>query len=81
MPPFLPLAAKVDLLGQKSMTEKLNLFPVLFCYGCLRFYLFIYLFIYKDREREGERGRETSMCGCLSHASYWGPGLQHRHTP
>ena len=21
------------------------------------------------------------MCGCLSHASYWGPGPQHRHVP
>ena len=22
------------------------------------------------------RGRETSMCGCLWHSPYWGPGLQ-----
>ena len=29
------------------------------------------LFIFKEMGREGERGRETSMCGCLSH---WGPG-------
>ena len=33
-------------------------------------------------KREGrERGRETFMCGCLSHAPYWGPGLQPRHVP
>ena len=25
--------------------------------------------------REGERGRETSMCGCLLHSPYWGPDL------
>ena len=41
-------------------------------------YLFICLFIYLfilDRGEGREKGRETSMCGCLSHAPYWGPGL------
>ena len=38
---------------------------------------FIYLFL--ERGREGERGRETSMCGHLSCSPYWGPGLQPRH--
>ena len=28
-----------------------------------------------------KRGRETSMCGCLSHTSHQGPGLQPRHVP
>ena len=37
------------------------------------------LFIYFPREEE-ER-EETSMCGCLSHAPYWGPGLQPRRVP
>ena len=33
----------------------------------------IYLFL---KRREGkERGRETSMCGCLLSAPYWGPNL------
>ena len=41
----------------------------------LRFYLFIF------RERGRERGRETSMHGCFSHAPYWGPGPQPRHVP
>ena len=31
--------------------------------------------------REGKGGRETSMCGCLSSAPYWGPGRQPRHVP
>ena len=36
--------------------------------------------------REGGKGgrksgRETSMCGCLSRAPYWGPGPQPRHVP
>ena len=47
-------------------------------------YLFAYLFIFKDfiyfQTGEGkERGRETSMCGCLSCAAYWGPGPKPRH--
>ena len=44
------------------------------------FYLFFkrfYLFIF----REGKGGRETSMCGCLSHTSNCGLGLQPRHVP
>ena len=41
---------------------------------------FIYLF--RQRGREGrERGRETSMCGCLSHGPHWGLGPQPRHVP
>ena len=32
-------------------------------------------------EGRRKRGRETSMCGCLSHAPHWGPGLQPRHVP
>ena len=27
------------------------------------------------------RGRETSVCGCLSCGPHWGPGLQPRHVP
>ena len=37
---------------------------------------FTYLFL-----ESGEKGRETAMCGCLSCAPYWGPGLQPRHVP
>ena len=40
------------------------------------FKYFIYLFL--ERGREGKRGRETSMCGCLSRTHYWGPGPQPR---
>ena len=39
------------------------------------------LFISRERAREGERGRETSMCGCLLCAPYWGPGLRLRLVP
>ena len=35
---------------------------------------FIHLFLGRGEERK--RGRETSMCGCLSCAPYWEPGPQ-----
>ena len=41
--------------------------------------LFIYFF--REGGRERERGRETSVCGCLSCAPKWGPGLQPRQVP
>ena len=40
---------------------------------------FVYLFLERGEGRE--KGRETSMCGCLSCAPTWGPGPQPRHVP
>ena len=40
----------------------------------LRFYLFL-----ERGKGERKRGRETSMCGCLSHALNWGSGPQPRY--
>ena len=40
-----------------------------------------YLFLDGGEGREKEKGRETSVCGCLSHAPYQKPGLQFRHVP
>ena len=45
-------------------------------------FLWFFFFLFKDfiyfifRERKGrrKRGRETSMCCCLSNAPFWGPG-------
>ena len=48
--------------------------------GMMSFFFKI-LFIFQEREREGERGRETSTCGCLLHIPHWGPGPQPRHVP
>ena len=47
------------------------------------FFQRLYLFIFRERRREGgrKRDRETSVCGCLSHAPNWGPGPQPRHVP
>ena len=45
-------------------------------------FFFNILFIYFiERGREGERGRETSTCGCLSCGLHSGPGLSPRHMP
>ena len=42
-----------------------------------RFYLFTFI-----EGKEGrQRGRETSMCGCLSCAPNWGPAPQPMHAP
>ena len=43
------------------------------------FFEIIYLFL--DRGEGRKREKETSMCGCLSCAPYWGPGPQPRHLP
>ena len=45
------------------------------------FFLRSYLFIFREGKGRRKRGRETSMCGCLSHAPYWGSGLQPSHVP
>ena len=47
---------------------------------CL-FLIKVFIYLFRERGREGERERETSICGCLSHAPYWGTGLQPRHVP
>ena len=54
----------------------------------IRFFVLIfYLFTFRARGREGERQGEKQQCvratsiHCLSHAPYWGPGLQPRHVP
>ena len=39
----------------------------------------IYSFL--EKEREGDRGRETSVCGCLLCAPYWGPVPKPSHVP
>ena len=46
-------------------------------------FLKFYLFIFRERGREGgrKRGRETSMCGCLPRGPHQGPGPQPRHVP
>ena len=48
---------------------------------CFYFFKRLYLFIFRQKGKEGERGKETSMCGCLSHAPSWGSGPQPRHVP
>ena len=44
-----------------------------FLHDCLfKFFLLrFYLFVFREGEREGERGREMSICGCLSQTPCW----------
>ena len=42
---------------------------------------FIYLFVFRQRGREGESEGEKHQCACLSCNPYWGPGPQPRHVP
>ena len=44
-------------------------------YFFLKFLKRFYLFLERDEGKE----KEKTMCGGLSHAPYWGPGLQPRH--
>ena len=73
------LGTYLILFNKHVVTSHWMDFKVQLSFHCL--FLFILLFIYAFLERgEGkEKGRETSMCGCLSCTSYWGPGLQLRH--
>ena len=51
-------------------------------WGCCVFVVALKIvFIFRERRMEGQRGRETSMCGCLSHVPNWGPSPQLRHVP
>ena len=61
----------------KCLTDIVRDYTRLFFIHCCFCFFFKILFIF----REGEGGRETSMCGCLSHAPYWGPDPQPRHVP
>ena len=69
------------------MTHRINTsLTSIFIEGDLkRFFKKIFLkilFIYLERGKGArKKGRETSMCGCLSHAPYWASGPQHRHVP
>ena len=58
----------------------LNVFSLLYDF---HFFLLKIKFILFFREGKGgrKRGGETSMCGCLSHAPYWGPGRKPRLAP
>ena len=48
------------------MSNCLNLFHIFFF-----FYDFIYL-VFREGKGGRKRGRETLLCGCLSHIPYWG---------
>ena len=43
--------------------------------------LFFFFFLGFEGKGGRKTGRETSMCGCLLSAPYWGPGPKPRHVP
>ena len=43
--------------------------------------MYVCMYVFLDTGEGREKGRETSMCGCLLSAPYWGPGPQPRHAP
>ena len=47
----------------------------------LLFFWRFYLFIFREGKGGRKRGKQTSMCGCLSCTPYCGPGPQLRHMP
>ena len=51
--------------------EKRCFTPSNYCFFLKK--IFFYLFLERGEGKEKER--ETSMCGCLSSAPHWGPGL------
>ena len=65
-----------DVFRQKSSTLESS-------HKTMSFLSFLKDFINLFLERKGgrKRGRETSMCGCLSGTPYRGPGRQPRHMP
>ena len=74
--PFLGSTGNLTFLfGNKHFSSLANLSQFFF------FFLRFYLFILREEKGRRKRGRETSMCGCLSHAPYWGPGPQPRNVP
>ena len=70
---------------RKRLRRQVNNLDSFFLKGLMSTFLLLFkiLFIYFQREGKGgrKRGRETSLCRCLSHAPYWGPGLQPRPVP
>ena len=55
---------------------------------CLRISFFLrpsfikyFIYLFSERGEGKERGRETSMCGCLSFTPHQGPGPQRRQVP
>ena len=72
----------VEVSSQKNIDKFISFLWLVFFFSCFSFlnkcilFLKFYLFIFRQRGREGER--ETSMCGCLSCTRYWGLGPQPR---
>ena len=56
-------------------------YPILLIYHNYFAFFKDYIYFQRQGERERNRGRETSLCGCSSHIPHWGPGPHPRHVP
>ena len=70
-----PMLRRAPGSGPCSPATNLKFFGFFFF---LRFFKF---YFWTERKGGRRRQRETSVCGCFSHAPYWGPGPQHQHVP
>ena len=54
---------------------------IIFLNGSPYLFFRFYLFIFREGKEGRMRGRESSVCGCLSHIHNWEPSPQPRHVP
>ena len=52
-----------------------------FFFKVCQFFKKDFILFFREGKGKRKRGRETSICGCLSHIPHWGPGLKSRHVP
>ena len=72
---------KNRILAKKQGNKKSIILKICYFYPLL-VWIFLkrfYLFIFREGKGGKKRGRETSMCGCLSRGPHWGPEPQPRH--
>ena len=72
-----PLVVYASPVGECSRNPSVSVYQLALlwevAFSSHTFFQFIYLFTFRG-EGGRKRGRQTSMCGCLLCAPYWGPG-------
>ena len=68
-------------LGSSGLWKFLVLPFVCMCFYLFFIFLKIFILFFREGKGDRKRGRETSVCGCLSCTPYRWPGRQPRHVP